>query len=119
MSMETIQAKKEYIDRPELGMTVFHDSIYKGRELMTIVGIRKHEVELEGDYSGGTHNILQKSWLPIEGAFRLRKICDNYVKYNTCPLPNVHCGFPGCEPYLTNYGHYVDGKLVDEVILKL
>jgi hypothetical protein len=34
---------------------------------MEIVGIRKDEVELEGDYSGGTHCVTQKDWLPIEG----------------------------------------------------
>ena len=34
---------------------------------MKIVGIRENEVELEGDYSGGTHNVCQTDWLPIEG----------------------------------------------------
>ena len=34
---------------------------------MEVVGIRKNEVELEGDYSGGTHNVCQKDWQPLEG----------------------------------------------------
>jgi hypothetical protein len=50
-----------------LGQKVYHKEIYSGRELMEIVGIRKNEVELEGDYSGGTHNVIQRDWLPIEG----------------------------------------------------
>lgn len=46
---------------------VYHREIYDGRELMKIIGIRVNEVELEGDYSGGTHNVCQKDWLNIEG----------------------------------------------------
>ena len=51
----------------QLGQKVFHNEIYNGKELMEVVGIRKKEVELEGDYSGGTHCVKQKSWLSIEG----------------------------------------------------
>lgn len=58
---------KEKVKSPELGMKVYHNQIYKGKELVEIVGIRKHEVELEGDYSGGTHNVKQKGWFPIKG----------------------------------------------------
>lgn len=50
-----------------IGNKVYHKDIYGGKELMEIVGIRKDTVELEGDYSGGTHNVCQKDWLPIEG----------------------------------------------------
>lgn len=85
---------------PELGMKVYHDKIYHGKEQMEVVGIRKTEVELEGDYSGGTHNVCQKDWLPINGLFRLRKVCEHHEKGETCPLPNVHCTYPKCEPYL-------------------
>ncbi len=63
---------EEEVLQPALGMKVFHKGIYNGKELMTVVGIRYTEVELEGDYSGGTHNVKQTSWLPIEGLFRLR-----------------------------------------------
>lgn len=69
---------------------------------MKIVGIRETEVELEGDFSGGTHNVVQKSWLPIKGLFRLRKVCEHHEQNGagTCPLPNVHCTYPKCEPYM-------------------
>ena len=30
-----------------------------------VVGIRKDEVEIEGDWSGGTHNVCQKSWVKL------------------------------------------------------
>ena len=92
--------KREPVTKPELGMRVFHEKIYKGEEAMKVVGIREHQVELEGDYSGGTHNVLQKDWLPIEGLFRLRKVCEQHQKFGTCMLPNVHCSYPDCEKYV-------------------
>ena len=54
-------------DKLYLGRTVYHKDLYWVREPMKIVGIRENEVELEGDYSGGTHNVCQTDWLPIEG----------------------------------------------------
>ncbi len=30
-----------------------------------VVGIRKDSIEIEGDFSGGTHNVCQRSWVPI------------------------------------------------------
>ena len=50
-----------------LGMLVWHKEIYKGNERMKIVGIRETSVELEGDYSGGTHNVCQRDWYSKEG----------------------------------------------------
>jgi hypothetical protein len=50
-----------------LGETVFHKEIYDAKEPLEVVGIRKNEIELEGDYSGGTHAVRQKSWMPIDG----------------------------------------------------
>jgi hypothetical protein len=99
---ETIEntTKKEPLTLPELGMKVYHEKIYGGKELMTVVGIRKTEIELEGDYSGGTHNVIEKDWLPIEGAFRLRKVCEQQKQPGGCQLPNVHCSYPNCEPYV-------------------
>jgi hypothetical protein len=46
---------------------VYHKDIYDGKEQMKIVGLRENEVELEGDWSGGTHNVCQRDWKPIEG----------------------------------------------------
>ena len=47
-----------------------------------VVGIREAEVELQGDYSGGTNAVLQKDWLPIKGLFRLRLVCPEHQKDN-------------------------------------
>lgn len=47
-------------------MRVYHQKIYDGNELLTVVGIRKDQVELKGDYSGvGLDN--SSCWLPIDG----------------------------------------------------
>lgn len=51
----------------KLGKQVFHKEIYNGKEPMEIVGIRKDTVELQGDFSGGTHNVCQKDWFSISG----------------------------------------------------
>jgi hypothetical protein len=104
-----IMTRKEPLLNPELDMLVFHESIYDGKECMKVVGIRHEQVELEGDYSGGTNNIIQKDWLPIKGLFRLRKVCQYHEKGETCPLSNIHCGYPYCEPYLTSDHHYENG----------
>jgi len=63
--------KKEEVRNPYLGMEVYHEDIYHGKEKLKVVGIRETEVELEGDLSGGTHNMNQKCWMPIKGLFRL------------------------------------------------
>jgi hypothetical protein len=55
----------------ELGQTVYHRDVYNHREPLKIVGIRENEIELEGDYSGGTHNNIQKQWMPIKGVSRV------------------------------------------------
>lgn len=95
--------KEEIITRPELGMKVFHKDVYNGKELMEVVGIRPYDVELEGDYSGGTHPVTQKSWMPIKGLFQLRKVCPEQQKPGGCQLHNLHCGYPACEPYVFNH----------------
>lgn len=50
-----------------LGQIVYHKEVYNGKEPLKVVGIREKEVELEGDYSGGTHAVCQKDWLSLEG----------------------------------------------------
>jgi hypothetical protein len=50
-----------------LGQTVYHRDVYEHREPLEVVGIRKDELELEGDYSGGTAGFKQRSWMPIKG----------------------------------------------------
>lgn len=105
--------KREIEQFPTLGMKVFHEKIYDGNECMTIIGIRKEEVELEGDYSGGTHNVIGKEWFPREGIFRLRKVCQQVVEHGSCQLHNIHCSYPACEPYLTSDHHYENGIKID------
>lgn len=50
-----------------LGQKARHKKIYNGKETFEIVGIKKDEVLLKGDWSGGTHNVEQEDWMPIEG----------------------------------------------------
>jgi hypothetical protein len=50
-----------------LGQKVRHKEIYNGKETMEVVGIKNDEVLLKGDYSGGTNNVEQESWVPIKG----------------------------------------------------
>ncbi|MES2382489.1 MAG: hypothetical protein V4538_15685 [Bacteroidota bacterium] len=89
--------KREQVIRPELGMRVFHETIYKGKESMEIIGIRKNELELQGDYSGGTNNVCQSSWMPLIGTFQVRKVCEETLKPNGCQLHNIHCASPNCQ----------------------
>ena len=70
-----------------IGQKVYHKDIYDGKELMEVVGIRKTQVELEGDYSGGTHNVCQKDWVSIEGII-LQSSC-------SCDKGIINC--PGCK----------------------
>lgn len=78
---------------------VFHDEIYDGKEPMKVVGLRKKSVELEGDFSGGTHNVSQTSWLPIEKAFKISKRCEHKDDNGQCHR-HIYCLYPACEPYL-------------------
>ena len=95
--------KREQVQKPKLGMRVFHEKIYNGKEPMIVVGIRKDQVELEGDYSGGTHNVIEKDWLPLEGTFRVRKVCQEQLFHpGGCQLPNIHCAYPFCESVVEN-----------------
>lgn len=54
-------------------MEVYHQDIYCGNERITVVGLRKDSVELQGDYSGGTHGVSQKDWLPLNGVLLYNK----------------------------------------------
>lgn len=55
-----------------LHQKVYHKEIYDGKEQMIITGMKvdtkgKVMVELEGDYSGGTHNVCQREWYCSDG----------------------------------------------------
>lgn len=64
----------------KLGMTVYHREVYQHREPLKIVGIRENQIEVEGDFSGGTHNVVQRSWLPLKGT----SLVYNYDYKNEC-----------------------------------
>ncbi len=55
----------------KLGDKVTHPDIYWGREVFKVVGIREKELELEGDWSGGTHNVCQSSWIKRDGIIKV------------------------------------------------
>lgn len=53
-----------------------------------VVGIRKEEIEIQGDFSGGTHNVCQRSWVPLSEVKPF-----DYSKMKTYPrtsFPSVH-----------------------------
>ncbi len=55
-----------------IGDRAYHKEIYKGEELMEITGIKVNDdgnlmVELKGDYSGGTHNTVDREWFKADG----------------------------------------------------
>ena len=51
---------KEY----RLGSIVTTD-VYEN-ERFEVIGIREKELELKGDWSGGTHNVSQSGWYPVD-----------------------------------------------------
>jgi ABC-type tungstate transport system permease subunit len=50
-----------------LGQKAKHYDLYNGKEVFEIIGVKENEVLLKGDFSGGTHNVEQESWMPIKG----------------------------------------------------
>lgn len=58
-----------------LGMTVYHRKIYNHREPLKLTGIKEYEIEVEGDLSGGTHNVKQTKWLPLKGTSLIYDYC--------------------------------------------
>lgn len=50
----------EIASQYKLGQIVYHRDLYDCHEPMEVVGIRADELELKGDYSGGTHAVIQK-----------------------------------------------------------
>lgn len=70
---------------------VYTNKVYDGHEPLKIIGIRKNQVELEGDFSGGTHNVTQSQWFDDKDVFALYSVCNEQLKTYGCQLPNVHC----------------------------
>lgn len=53
--------------RLKFGDTVYHMDMYEGREPLKVIRFRRDEIELEGDFSGGTHNVCQADWFSMNG----------------------------------------------------
>lgn len=76
----------------ELGAyPVYAEDIYWGHEPFKVVGIREDHLELEGDYSGGTHNVTQRDWINIERCFMVSTVCEEQLKPSGCQIRNVCC----------------------------
>lgn len=56
----------------QLGQTVYHKDVYDYKEPLVIKGVTEDKLLLEGDYSGGTHNVSQQDWLSVEGTSYIR-----------------------------------------------
>ena len=70
---------------------VYVESVYHGQEPFKVVGIRENQVELEGDFSGGTHNICQKDWFDDDNVFVISTVCEQQLEPNGCQERNVYC----------------------------
>ena len=69
----------------------YNEGVYEGHEPFKVVGIRENQVELEGDFSGGTHNVCQKDWFDDDKVFVVKTVCEEQLKPNGCQVHNVHC----------------------------
>lgn len=73
-------------------MVVYHSEVYNGNEPLTVVGIKKHHVQLKGDYSGiGVDN--SSCWLPLDGVLIDKKINKMEEKISTLGEQRVRISF--------------------------
>jgi hypothetical protein len=70
---------------------VYCDEIYHGKEPFRIVGIRENQVEIEGDFSGGVHNIKQKEWIDDNKVFVVKSVCEEELRYGGCQIYGSNC----------------------------
>lgn len=77
----------------KIGETVYHRNVYEHKEPLKIVGILEKELLLEGDFSGGTNNVCQRSWFPINGTSRIynhafkEKVRKDAIAIETLAIP--------------------------------
>ena len=90
----------------KIGDKVYHREIYNGRELMEVVGLRRNQVELRGDFSGGTHNVIQDSWMPIDGVVH-RCITECFFVPQKDSTSSTVCANCGKEKFLHTIGYGV------------
>jgi hypothetical protein len=86
---------------------VYIEGVYHGREPFKIVGIRETQVELEGDFSGGTHNVTQKDWFDDGKIFVVSTVCEEQLKSSGCQIRNVNCCGGGS--VISKHINYWDG----------
>lgn len=65
-----------------LGQKARHKDLYEGKETFEVTGIKSDQVLLKGDFSGGTHNVVQESWMPIKGLI-LQNVWGNWIDEET------------------------------------
>lgn len=70
---------------------VYIEDVYWGKEPFKIVGIREDEIELQGDWSGGTHNVSQKGWVKDKRCFIISSVCEEQLSELGCQQHNLHC----------------------------
>jgi len=70
---------------------VYIENMYNGKEPFKVIGIRENQVELEGDFSGGTHGVTQKDWFDDDKVFVVKTVCEEQLKPNGCQFRNVYC----------------------------
>jgi hypothetical protein len=81
----------------KIGETVYHRKIYEHKEPLKVVGILEDKLLLEGDFSGGTHNQIERDWLPIKGTSRIynyafkEKARKNAITIETLAIPCAGC----------------------------
>jgi len=51
----------------KIGSKVFHKEVGNGKNLLEVVGIRRTQIELDGDFSDNEKHRYQISWMPIDG----------------------------------------------------
>tara|TARA_R110000868_G_scaffold119513_5_gene317279 strand:- start:19692 stop:20006 length:315 start_codon:yes stop_codon:yes gene_type:complete len=70
---------------------IYIEDVYNGHEPFKIVGIRENQIELEGDFSGGIHKVVQRDWFSDERCFVVSTVCPEQLKPNGCQVHNVNC----------------------------
>lgn len=91
---------------------VYVEGLYYGHEPFKIVGIREDQVELDGDFSGGTHNVRQKDWFKDDRCFVISTVCEEQLRAGGCQLPNVHCCGGGT--VINKHVNYWDSELISK-----
>lgn len=70
---------------------VYVEDVYWGHEPFKVVGIRENQIELEGDFSGGTHGVTQRDWFDDSRCFVVTTVCEETLKPKGCQNHNIHC----------------------------